>query len=467
MLSVQIPNNYQPERQYILSILLKEFLGLDFVIQTTERHEIYISIDDERSLTIADGLFAIPKEQWLQTISMPKQPLKVWDISKTPIKAVTVEPYIPVIFGSDPAFSDFFSFSATKIYLGLDIFGSAFFMLTRYEEVVKPDQDQYECFPAVASLAYQEGFLDRPIVNEYLEILWWCLNYLSPRLERKHREFQVRLSHDVDDPFELTPFRMKRWLRRSVGDLIIRRDLPLAASLIINGCFAALGLPYRDRLNTFDWLMEQSEAIGVKSAFYFICGGYSLFEPNYHINSSVIRKLIEHILSRGHEVGLHPSYYTYLQPDKLKVEANTLRCMLIEEGVLQTTIGGRQHYLRWKAPDTWQHWEECDLAYDSSLGYNESVGFRCGICYEYPVFNVKTRQVLKLRERPLIIMECSMLSSISMGLSYDNAWLEIEKLLHYCQLFKGDFTLLWHNSELIKIQSQRLYVKTLIEAGKT
>ena len=64
------------------------------------------------------------------------------------------------------------------IQLGLDIFGSVFFMITRYEEVVKSDRDEYDRFPAAASLAYQEGFLDRPIVNEYLEILWTCMKRL-------------------------------------------------------------------------------------------------------------------------------------------------------------------------------------------------------------------------------------------------------------------------------------------------
>jgi len=41
-------------------------------------------------------------------------------------------------------------------------------MLTRYEEVVKSVKDEHERFPARASLAYREGFLMRPIVNEYL-----------------------------------------------------------------------------------------------------------------------------------------------------------------------------------------------------------------------------------------------------------------------------------------------------------
>lgn len=54
----------------------------------------------------------------------------------------------------------------------LDVFGKASFILTFYEGVVKGDRDVHDRCLAEASLAYQEGFIERPIVNEYLEILW-------------------------------------------------------------------------------------------------------------------------------------------------------------------------------------------------------------------------------------------------------------------------------------------------------
>ena len=62
-------------------------------------------------------------------------------------------------------------------------------MLTRYEEVVNNDPlrilDAHERFPATASIAYKENFLHRPVVNEYFEILWYCIKELVPHLEKK------------------------------------------------------------------------------------------------------------------------------------------------------------------------------------------------------------------------------------------------------------------------------------------
>ena len=43
-------------------------------------------------------------------------------------------------------------------------------MLSRYEELITKDRDQHNRFPATASVAFKAGFLDRPIVSEYLEI---------------------------------------------------------------------------------------------------------------------------------------------------------------------------------------------------------------------------------------------------------------------------------------------------------
>src|SRR5438105_1699991 len=81
----------------------------------------------------------------------------------------------------------------------------------------------------------------------------------------------------------------------------------------------------------------------------------------------------------------------------------TLRRVCSEEGVEQATWGGRQHFLRW-APPLWPAYERAGLAYDTSLSFADRPGFRAGICCEYPVFDLKGRRTLRLRERPLVAM---------------------------------------------------------------
>lgn len=223
MINIQIPPTHTQERRYILSVIFGEFLGIEYQIQLDNRSDVRITKGDAKELLINDGFFSVPEDEWLQQSSLPIQPLKVWDLSSTPLNANTICKQIPVIYGNDSHTPDFFQLSENQIRLELDIFGSSFFMLTRYEEMIKPDRDKHGRFPAVSSLAYQEGFLGRPIINEYLEILWDCLNRLWPNLERKKKEFKIVPSHDVDKSYEYA-FKSPKWILRVVAEDVIKRQ---------------------------------------------------------------------------------------------------------------------------------------------------------------------------------------------------------------------------------------------------
>ncbi|MBK1988488.1 polysaccharide deacetylase family protein [Sphaerospermopsis aphanizomenoides BCCUSP55] len=459
-LTIQIPNTYEPERQYILSVLMTEFLDLDIQIQVVNRKNVLITRDDHHQLSIADELFNTPSEQWLQPVSLPQEPLKVWDLASTRLRVTTVEPHIPVIYGNDPGNPDFFCQSESEIYLGLDIFGSAFFMLSRYEEVVKPERDRHDRFPATASIAYQEGFLDRPIINEYLEILWACLKHLWPGLKRKPRQFQTYVSHDVDEPFKYAFAGISSLVRQCGGDLIKHRNPGQALNTISHWTQVKTGNFNSDPCNTFDMIMDISEKHNLKSSFYFITDhSAGKIDGDYSINHPLIRSLLHKIHQRGHEIGLHTSYNTYKDPVQTKREFEILKQVCTEEGIQQEYWGGRQHFLRWRTPNTFQNWENAGLDYDSTLSFADLAGFRCGICYEFSTFNINTRQPLKLRERPLMVMECTVIDKryMNLGLDGDAALLTMDKYKQRCQIFNGDFTLLWHNSRLADPLEIRIY----------
>jgi len=120
---------------------------------------------------------------------------------------------------------------------------------------------------------------------------------------------------------------------------------------------------------------------------------------------------------------------------------------LKEEGIEQEDIGGRQHYLRWDALITAKNWEAGKLSYDSTLAYADHVGFRCGVCYEFPLYDLVERRELTVVERPLIVMEGTLLDPVYNAITQKDVMLEeIQSLVDKIKLFHGDFTLLWHNS---------------------
>jgi hypothetical protein len=110
---------------------------------------------------------------------------------------------------------------------------------------------------------------------------------------------------------------------------------------------------------------------------------------------------------------------------------------------------------------TWQIWKDAGLDYDSTLGFADHVGFRCGTCHEFPVFNLRTRSPLRLRERPLVAMDTTLLAPQYMALRPEQAIEWIERLSSTCRRFGGTFSLLWHNSSLIESWQRGIYLESL------
>ena len=100
----------------------------------------------------------------------------------------------------------------------------------------------------------------------------------------------------------------------------------------------------------------------------------------YNIENPWIIELIRTIVNRGHEIGYHAGYDTYLDEELTKKEVHLLRTILEKNNIKTTINGGRQHYLRWRTPDTFRNWEAAGMKYDSTLGFADMPGFRCGIC---------------------------------------------------------------------------------------
>jgi hypothetical protein len=465
-LLVRHPPGYSCERAYILGLVLEKFLGLSFVSQEMPRRDVSICLAskaDGPELCIADTFFQTNQDDWLRPPSLPRQPLRTWRVPPDLHGLVKACPtQVSVLYGAKDRARFYYESTDRKAWLGLDIFGSAFFMLARYEEHCVDQRDNHGRFSAVSSTVFDVDFHDSPIVNEYLEILWACLLRLFPGLVRRKRNYRVLLSHDVDRVFETRGSSWPAVLRNSAGDFFKRKDMLLAARRL-RSRYRSRKEDYRyEPTNTFDFIMDNAERHDLRSAFYWIAvRGESLYEPDYSLELPFVRGVLQRIGVRGHELGLHASYESYDQPRKIKAELQKLIETTENLKIRQNEWGGRQHYLRWGAGSTWRDWNDAGLSYDSTLAYAERVGFRCGICFEYPVFDVLGRRPLDLMERPLVAMDVSMLSLNYMGLSPEKSLAKLGSLASICRGFQGDLTLLWHNDSLAQRWQRQLFTRAL------
>ncbi len=396
MTVIKIPNNNLNERRYILDIIFNEFLGIEYSLDIGST-DYEITLPNKKALTIKDTFFnRYPKD--LEYLKLENIPKKIEE---------------------------------------LDIFSASFFMLARWEEYVNKSRDNHNRFPATESLSYKQGFLDRPVVNEYVEWLKQELLKLDSNLQFKDRKFELILTHDVDTPLLHSSFL--HHIKASILDIIQRKNIKLLINRNANYLKIKL-FNKQDPFDTFDYIMTLSEKAGLKSYFFFMAKGNSPYDNMYKSSDKFIRKLIQNIKKRGHFIGIHPTYSAYNDSVQFKREKEEL-----EKNLDSKIIFGREHYLRFDVPTTWQIWEDNKMEWDSTLSYADKEGFRCGVCYPYSVFNILTREKLNLKERPLIVMEGSF-TTYQPNIPPKEMKEKIYSLIEQVKKYNGEFVLLWHNS---------------------
>lgn len=366
---------------------------------------------------------------YLEPASLPKIPLRRYN-------------HLPIIYRGYGDFEGWFRKSTGLIETNIDIIASAFFMLSRYEEVISPVKDEHGRFPAKASLAYRDGFLDRPIVNEYIELLWSCIETLRPEMTRKpfwpdNRDFAVCLTHDVDflKKYSLLPPVI------SIGSAALRQRNLRLSFCIASDYLGALFHVRKDPFDTFDYILNLEHKHGFKSSFYFMAGGISGFDNRYSLTDPKLMRLLKQVEDSGCEIGAHISYNSY----------NHLEHMLSEKDKLGTVVRGknygcRQHYLRWKTPDSWRFQEKASFLYDTTMSFADHIGFRCGICLPYQPFDVVENRKLNIWELPLIAQDGTLQNANYQNLSPDKAYENIIKHIDTVSKLGGVFVLSWHNS---------------------
>lgn len=91
----------------------------------------------------------------------------------------------------------------------------------------------------------------------------------------------MKVSHDVDAPSRYGFGSAKRILKNMAGDVLKRRDIKGAMIATWVRLNSGQKLHPADPFNTFDWLMDVSEAHNLTSAFCFICGRTSKLDASY------------------------------------------------------------------------------------------------------------------------------------------------------------------------------------------
>jgi len=331
----------------------------------------------------------------------------------------------------------------------VDILASILLTLSRFEELLPGERDIHGRFLAAHSVAFLYKYLHRPIVDEYGLAFEEVIQCLLPNWKPSQRKLRVKLSHDIDEvgiPLDLSNTLGHTIKRRKPWATV--RDL-LSPALHIRPAL----------LDSVLAIARLSEEKGVRSAFYWKCCARTGFDSGYDICNPAVLRIISELKERGVEQGVHPGYHTFDDPSQLRNEIEQLRQVLGQQAV-----GGRQHFLRWH-PVMWLEWERLGLAYDSTVGFSDKVGFRSGTCIPYRPWSLILNREIALLEIPLVAMDVTL--KYYMDLSEEQCTATLRQCIDACRKVGGVFTLLWHNRSLLDPNYGHTYQTILAELGSS
>jgi hypothetical protein len=440
------------EVRWVAEFILGEYLGLSHRVQAEPGLGSFRLESEGKALSLPDEFFARATENWLGAETLPSEPIRIWKLADGPLARAGVSE-LPLLHGH----GGFEMSPGGDARLALDVFGFCFFMLSRYEEVAAPVRDRYGRFPSTGAIARRQRFLQEPVVDHYVEILYAAMQAVWPGLERSKRKGAVVVSCDVDEPYERW-IRNRRWLAVGVaGALVARRSLTAARNRIANYRKSLQGDYTKDKSWTFNWYLDTCERAGRSATFYFfgrVTG--ALIDAVYDLRERRISELLRTMDRRGHRIGLHGSFSSYNSAEILTRERTNLQAVCSDLGITGDISANRQHYLRFEAETTPQCLEAAGFATDSSGGYAEFAGFRFGTSRSFRMWSFAHGRSLNLRQLPLVVMDCAVVDLMGLGYT-EAAYATAEGLKKKAMRFGGDFSLLWHNSHLTSEDDRAMF----------
>ena len=318
-----------------------------------------------------------------------------------------------------------------------DIFAASFYLISRYEEYLPQVKDEFDRFPAVESLAYQYRFLDKPIVDI------WAYKFKKVLLEKypdhkellqNERKFKFISTIDVDIAFNYKHKGLVRTIGGIINDLFAFKLKEIWLRFLV-----IFGLK-KDPFNNFTRLIYLQKKHKITTIFFFLMSEYTTFDKNISAGNINYKLLIKNVADYC-KVGIHPSYFSLKNEQKIKKEK-----MRLEQIVNFPITKSRHHYLRLDLPDTYQHLVDLEIKQDYTMGYASHYGFRAGTCTPFYFYDLDYEIQTPLKIFPFAVMDGTLKDYLNFTAkrSYDT----IIRLANEVKKVNGTFITLFHNESV-------------------
>lgn len=321
-----------------------------------------------------------------------------------------------------------------------DIFAASFFLLTRYEEYLPHVKDDEGRFPPGESLASQEDFLLKPVVDI------WAYKFKEILLERfsslsfKKRNFETGSLIAVEHVFN---YKNKGFLRTLVG---IHLDMIRLNFGKLSDRLQVLFKLKKDPFDIFDDLIQLIKEHKFTMFFMFQLSDFSVYDRNIGHNRIPYRAVIKSIADYA-KVGLLLGHYAM---DDIKIlRKEKLRMEDIIHSPLENVANSKFNL---NLPDTYNNLIELEINTDHSMGYPNALGFRAGTCTPYLFYDINMEVTT-----PLSINPYAFHSNVVELLSKTKITEQLDKMLQEVRDVNGTFKGLFKNQDFSDYSEKQVY----------
>ncbi len=328
-----------------------------------------------------------------------------------------------------------FFLSSSNSDMPFDVFAASFYLLTRYEEYLpKRPKDKFGRYPAKASLAYQQHFLQQPLVDIWIQKLCAILKIYNPEWQPQKMPYKYLPTFDIDIAYA---YYCKGVLRNLGGYLFALKNLNFKEiarrTKVLSGF-------QKDPYDTFDWINELRKKHQLEPVFFFLVGDYGAYDKNISLDNLTFQDLIQSIGDYS-QVGIHPSFESNKQVRILSREIDRLSEVLKKE-----ITRSRQHYLKLDLPQTYQNLIEMDVQKDYTMGYASQIGFRASTAASFYFYDLTLEIKTNLKLYPFMAMDVTLRHYMKLN---ERASIEaVKMLIKSTKAVDGLFVTLWHNHTL-------------------
>lgn len=328
--------------------------------------------------------------------------------------------------------------------LPFDIFAASFYLLSRYEEYLPHVKDEEGRFPAAESLAYQESFLHKPVVDIWAFKFREILLERFPDLDFTDRRFKVGTIIESNHTYI---FRNKGFLRSFIG---LWFD---AFKLNIGKVVDRLQVWVRlkdDPHDIFEDLIDLIKEHKLYMLFMFQLSDFSIHDRNISHNRIPHRAVIKSVADYA-KVGLLMGYYAMEEVKSLRKEK-----LRLEEIIHSPVEHAMNSQYNLRLPDQYNNLAELEINNDHSMGYPEIPGFRAGTCTPYLFYDINMEVTTPLRVHPYVFH-----SNAAGEMSKTKVKEEISRMLLEVKEVRGMFRAVFSNHDFSDYADNKFYYSLL------